>query len=111
MKRGSMFIRGLGIGAGLMYALDPQSGRRRRAVAQGKTVHAARRARQTLAAASRDAAHRAKGLVAETRSALRQGPVDDDVLVERVRARLGRVTTHPSAIEVSVAGGRVLLKG
>ena len=35
----------------------------------------------------------------------------DSVLVDRVRAKLGRVVSHPKAIQVSAQGGRVTLSG
>ena len=36
-------VAGAGLGAGLMYMLDPQGGRRRRALAKDQAVKAARR--------------------------------------------------------------------
>jgi len=38
-------------------------------------------------------------------------PVDDDVLVERVRAHLGRAVSHPHAVDVGAADGVVTLRG
>src|SRR5262245_61282846 len=40
-----------------------------------------------------------------------EGPVDDRVLEERVRARLGRHTSHAAVIEVSAVEGVVTLRG
>ena len=37
--------------------------------------------------------------------------VDDDRLLERVRARLGRACSHPRAIDVEVTDGIVTLRG
>src|SRR5258705_228908 len=45
------------------------------------------------------------------RGVLRRAASDDDVLVERVRSKLGRWTSHPSAIRVSAADGRLTLSG
>jgi hypothetical protein len=36
---------------------------------------------------------------------------DDDVLVERVRAKLGRVSSHPRAIDVYASTGEITLRG
>ena len=55
-----------------MYVFDPERGRRRRALARDKAVHAAHKAGDALGAKSRDLSNRARGLVAETRSALRE---------------------------------------
>jgi osmotically-inducible protein OsmY len=44
-------------------------------------------------------------------SAVREEPVDDTVLAERVRAAMGRVISDPHAIEVRVNEGCVTLKG
>lgn len=37
--------------------------------------------------------------------------VDDAVLVDRVRAKLGRIVSHPRAVKVSSQNGRVVLSG
>ena len=41
----------------------------------------------------------------------RDEPVDDDVLLERVRSKMGRYTSHPRAIDVFVNQGTVALQG
>jgi hypothetical protein len=38
-------------------------------------------------------------------------PIDDRVLVERVRAALGRVVSNPRAIDVDAENGEVILRG
>ena len=37
--------------------------------------------------------------------------VPDDILIERVRAQLGRPVSHPRAIEVRAESGKVVLSG
>jgi osmotically-inducible protein OsmY len=112
MQRNSgAILTGLGLGVGLMYFLDPERGRRRRALVRDKIAHAATVSSSAMGSLGRDVSHRAAGVVARFRGALRQRPVDDDVLVERVRARLGRVVSHPHAIEVKASGGHVRLHG
>lgn len=102
---------GAGLGAGLMYLLDPQGGRRRRAVAKDKTVHALKQGGSALGKASRDLGNRGKGLVAGSVSKLRKADADDQVLRDRVRSKLGRLVSHPSSIEVTAEEGQVVLSG
>src|SRR5437764_8887633 len=82
---------GAGLGAGLMYLLDPQGGRRRRAVARDKAASALNKGGDAVKKTSRDLGNRTKGLVAQVGSRLRQGEdvqVDDEVLCNRVRSKL-----------------------
>ena len=68
--------------------------------------------RGALDALGRDAANRARGLAAETRSRMRADSSNARKLQERVRAELGRVLSHPQAIDVYVsADGCVCLTG
>jgi BON domain len=101
---------GIGAGAGLMYFLDPVGGRRRRALFRDRVVHASHVLSDATGAAGRDMSHRAAGMAARIRGA-GQEAVDDRVLEERVRAQLGRVCSHPRAIEVSASEGMITLRG
>jgi hypothetical protein len=104
-------LAGAGIGAAVAFMLDPARGSRRRAVIRDTVVSTVRKTRHGISNAAVDVAHRAQGLVAEVRGRLTEGRVDDDMLVERVRARLGHVIPHPRAIEVESASGEVTLRG
>ena len=42
---------------------------------------------------------------------LRHEPVDDDQLIARVRSKLGRVVSHPHAIDAAARDGHVALSG
>jgi uncharacterized membrane protein len=110
MRDGKM-IAGLLTGAGLVYILDPDRGARRRALVRDRVVHAAHKLGDGLDTTARDLRNRASGTAAGLRSGLRREEVDDQILHERVRSALGRVVSHPSAITVSVSGGRVALRG
>jgi len=55
--------------------------------------------------------NRARGLAAEMRSLVSSEEVSDEKLVARVRSRMGRFVSHPSAIEVRADQGRVTLSG
>jgi osmotically-inducible protein OsmY len=111
MKGQGKFITGLLMGVGLAYLLDPDRGARRRALARDKATHAGRRLAEELDASTRDLRNRVRGTAAELRAKVRPEPVDDDVLHDRVRSSIGRVVSHPRAIEVAVSGGRVTLRG
>lgn len=100
-----------GIGAGLMYLLDPDRGRRRRALLRDKVVHAWHEANDAIDKTTRDVANRTHGLIAEAEALFNHEEVSDDVLVARVRSKLGRVVSHPHAIKVRAENGRVTLEG
>lgn len=104
-------IAALAAGAAAMYLLDPDHGRRRRALLRDRTVHLARRTGDALEATARDVRNRTQGLVAEARRVMRREEIDDAILAERVRAQLGGVVGHPGSIEVSAAGGTATLRG
>jgi hypothetical protein len=65
-----MFLAGLGAGAALMYILDPDIGRRRRALLRDQAIGLTNDARETLNATSEDLSNRAYGFYAETRNAV-----------------------------------------
>jgi hypothetical protein len=98
-------------GAVLTYFLDPDRGRRRRALVRDRLVRAARLTGDTVDTTSRDVRNRARGVVAEIKDWVGGRPIDDRRLAERVRARIGAVIGHPGAIDVVVDGGRVILIG
>lgn len=102
---------GAGAGAGLMYLLDPDQGNRRRALMRDRVTHARHLTEDAMDATSRDVRNRARGVVAELRSRLTDEDVTDDVLHERVRARLGQTVRYARSIETTVEGGRVTLRG
>jgi hypothetical protein len=95
-----------------MYFLDPDRGRRRRALMRDKGVRWSRETRAFAHSTSRDMQNRAKGMGAVAKSWIRPTPpVADRVLAERVRAKLGQLSRHPSAIDVHATDGTVTLSG
>ncbi|MFL5620650.1 MAG: SRPBCC family protein [Gemmatimonadaceae bacterium] len=104
-------LAAVGLGAAAMYLLDPVRGRRRRHLMRDKLVHAAKETGDAMGTTSRDLSNRAAGLAAVARRRLRADDVDDAVLIDRVRAALGRAASHPSAIDVNAEEGRVALRG
>jgi osmotically-inducible protein OsmY len=111
MDRKWTLASGIGLGAALMYLLDPDRGRRRRALLRDRAVHVFHKTADGLCYASRGVAQSAEAVSARTRSLLTQSWVSDEVLVERVRSRIGHVVSHPGAIEVTAEDGRVILAG
>ena len=57
----------MSLGAGLMFMLDPDRGRRRRALVRNQAVALNRRLGETASATLEDAGNRARGVVAEAR--------------------------------------------
>jgi hypothetical protein len=102
---------GIAAGAGLMYFLDPGRGARRRAEVARRAGRVLHDVEATVEAGARDLQHRAAGLAHEARARVGEDAVSDDVLAERVRAKLGRVTSHARAVRVEAHDGRVTLSG
>ncbi len=104
----------MGTGAALAFMADPVSGRRRRALVRDKVVRATHKTRDAFDATMRDMANRTRGIRAATLGRRSNGAadtVDDAVLLERVRAKLGRFCSHPRAIDVYAARGVITLSG
>lgn len=104
-------LAGASIGAAVAFILDPAGGGRRRALVRDKAVRATRLTRDGFDATARDIAHRAQGIAAATRGRFSTEDVSDGRLIERVRAKLGRVCSHPRAIEVDARDGEITLRG
>jgi hypothetical protein len=85
------FVKGLAVGAGVMYFCDPDRGAFRRALVRDQAVRGVTELGESVNSAARDFTNRATGLMAETRTMLGTGPISDSTLEARVRARLGRV--------------------
>ena len=64
------FMCGLAMGVAMMYFLDPQGGRRRRALVRDKATSMAHQAEHYAEKTARDLSNRATGMVHETRKAV-----------------------------------------
>jgi hypothetical protein len=111
MNKGLTFGAGLGIGTGVMYLLDPDRGKRRRALLRDKFVWATRKTGEGVETTARDLSNRARGIATSIQSRFTSDKADDTVLTDRVRSKLGRIVSHPGAIEVAAENGDVILSG
>jgi hypothetical protein len=92
-------------GAALIYLLDPKMGRRRRALARDKIKRAVHLAGEGTATTWRDACNRTRGMLHEAASLFERRPVSDQVLVGRIRSKLGFLVRHPGSIEMTAEQG------
>jgi uncharacterized membrane protein len=111
--KATSLIGGIGIGAGLMYFLDPGRGRRRRALVRDKSVGLWNATANVLGKTRRDLGNRTEGISAWGKHLFTHpGGAPAQVLEARVRSKLGRVARHPGSIEVTaLPGGAVTLSG
>ncbi|SAI29318.1 BON domain [Bordetella ansorpii] len=96
-------------GAAAMYFLDPDTGRRRRAVARDKAMSNYHNAGRYARAQGRHLANHVRGAAAHIKGS--PAPESDQQLEGRVRTRLGRLVSRPANIEVTVTDGSVYLGG
>ncbi|MGQ0546898.1 MAG: SRPBCC family protein [Betaproteobacteria bacterium] len=97
--------------AAATYLFDPDMGRRRRALLRDKVTGRLSHADEAGSVFAVDLRNRTQGLLARLRGRFALREVANEVLAERVRARLGRFLSHPGAVEVSASGGVVTLQG
>jgi uncharacterized membrane protein len=112
MKIVKAVISGFAAGAAAMYFGDPNRGKRRRTIARDKVNSAWHDAVHEFDKAGRDLRNRSQGVVSAVKNLAHHEEADEAVLVERVRATIGRAVSHPHAVSVLVEqGGRVTLDG
>lgn len=100
------------IGAGLMFLMDPQRGRARRAWLADKLTSSVRRTGRSFYRTGQDLANRAYGTAVETRSKFQREPISSEQLLQRVRSEMGRAVSHPRLVQVMTdANGTVTLSG
>lgn len=113
MGKLSSLLYGAGIGAAMMYFWDKDLGNRRRALLRDKAMRMRYEADEAIETGVRDLRNRMRGILAEGMATVsNEDPqVNDSVLAERVRSRLGFLTRHPRAVEVSVEDRVAYLSG
>ena len=107
------FLWGLGIGAALMYFLDPDAGRRRRALVRDQCVRGGHALQDATEGAVQAAANRTRGYIKRAQLAVKGGDesVEDWVLEARVRAAMGHVVADLRDVSVRAENGVVILEG
>lgn len=118
MSTRTNLITGIAIGTGMMFLLDPQQGNRRRALIRDRAVRfskttgrAFRRAERAVEAGYHRAAAGSRGAVEAIQRMTSSEPDDDHRVEARLRACIGRHSSHPGAIEVTVREGCATLSG
>jgi BON domain len=111
MNKRLALLTGMGVGAGVMFLLDPDRGARRRALVRDKVIRFTRVSGCTIEKLSRDLRNRVIGVVSELRSMAGDGDVSDSVLVNRIKAQLGRYPVHDRSISIDAQDGVVTLTG
>ena len=104
-------LKGAVYGAGLMYFLDPDRGRRRRAGVVAKAARLGHELEGICTRGCRDLTNRTFGVAAETRRLVAAGTPDDRVLEARVRSMLGHLVADARTLRVEASGGHVTLRG
>jgi osmotically-inducible protein OsmY len=102
---------GAGLGAGLMYLLDPQGGKQRRTLARDKATQAYSASSGAVRKSATGLGSRGRSLATGAGAFLSRDGVRDRVLAERIRSKLGRWVSHPDAVQVEVNEGNVKLRG
>jgi uncharacterized membrane protein len=111
MKSLTGIVAAVAAGALAAHFLDPQQGRRRRAVLRDKVMSRLGELDEAGRVIAQDLHNRTQGTLVDLGHRVGAEEVTDEVLVERVRAKLGRVVSHPGAIEVAARQGVVTLRG
>ncbi len=111
MNKLKALMYGMGFGAGLMYLYDPQNGTRRRTQLRDRYQSSRTNSMTMYGKARRDLDNRVQGVRSMTGSHFQNEPVDDSVLIERVRSNLGTFMSNTRLINLEVQDGTVILSG
>lgn len=99
------------LGAGAMFYLDPDNGRRRRAQVGDRACSMTNDARDYLDKQAKRGTDQLQGMMSRIRGRLTSPPPSDQQLQGQIRSHLGRVVSYPRAVETDVQQGRVILRG
>lgn len=99
-------------GAVVAYFLDPDSGGRRRARVRDGITHARHAVTHGIVEREHVLLNRGRGLLARAAAFVSPSSADGDIVIERIRSKLGHICSHPHDIEVHSRGdGRFEVSG
>jgi len=101
----------IGLGAGLMYFMDPEHGSRRRLMVRDRANRFVSDIDESIDIALQDTRNRARGVLSEMTARLSDEQTPDWILEERVRSNLGRIGQNTRGVTVNTEGGRIHLTG
>ena len=104
-----VMFAGLAVGAIAAAFLDPRRGAARRAKLRDKFIHFGHLLEHQAIGRSIDWRQRARGRLYEVRH--KRERVEDDILVERVRAQIGKRVSNMHSLVISADNGRVIIAG
>ncbi|HZH99023.1 MAG TPA: BON domain-containing protein [Fimbriimonadaceae bacterium] len=110
MNRSWLFVS-FGLGALAMFLMDPEQGRRRRAMVRDKATSVGNRAKDVAESNVQHLRNKAEGVAAKAKARLRHDAPNDQKICDRVRSAMGRVLEHPEHVQVEVHEGCVVLRG
>lgn len=103
---------GLGLGAGLMYLCDPDRGRSRRSLLRGEASGILHRGEDRIEKHGKDLFNRVRGLAVKVAEGIApEEQPTDELLLERIRSKMGHIVANPHAVQVRVEKGVVTLEG
>lgn len=103
---------GLGLGAGLMYLCDPDRGRGRRSQLKGEASGLLHRGEDQIEKHGKDLFNRVRGFAVKVAEEIApEEQPTDELLLERIRSRMGHIVANPHGIQVRVENGVVTLEG
>ncbi len=105
------FLTGAALGSGLMFYMDPVRGRARRAQVRDRLNRLSHDANRSYEKQLRQVKNNLRGLLAKGQALLQNEMVDDQTLMRRVRAEMGRKVRQAGRVEVGVHEGHVILRG
>jgi uncharacterized membrane protein len=111
MGRLSSWLFGLGLGAGLMYFLDPDLGDKRKAMVRDRLTRMQNQGDEAVEAAVNDMRNRVRGILSNGMAMVSEENLPDQAVEARIRARMGLLARHPGDVMLTVQNGRVALEG
>lgn len=110
-RDGLVLAAGLGLGAALMYFLNPREGRGRRTRTRRAVGRAAGAAGRAARSGARELRQRGGRVAAGVGLSSGEDRSSDEVIAERVRSVIARSVSYPGSITMTVEQGNVVLAG